>query len=77
MNRMLKEVFMYLLELFVVLFVMGILFWLVNYCIPMKKAGKRVLNVVIVILAIAFILSTFGVMGENFRFHLNRTEIMG
>lgn len=53
---------MSLLTVFIVLIVAGVLLWLVNSFIPMDRKIKSILNVVVVIVVIAWLLIEFGVI---------------
>ena len=54
---------MSLLQLVITLIVLGVLLWAINTYIPMNATIKKILNVVIVIVAVLFILSAFGILG--------------
>ncbi|MBE0662403.1 MAG: hypothetical protein IH597_08040 [Bacteroidales bacterium] len=53
---------MSLLTVFIVLIVAGVALWLVNSFIPMDRKIKSILNVVVVIVVIAWLLMEFGVI---------------
>jgi len=53
---------MSVIQLIVTLVVVGVIMWLVNAYIPMQNTIKQILNVVIVIVAILFVLSAFGIL---------------
>lgn len=53
---------MSIIQLIVTLVVVGVIMWLVNAYIPMQNTIKQILNVVIVIVAILFVLSAFGIL---------------
>ena len=53
---------MSLLTVFIVLIVAGVALWLVNSFIPMDRKIKSILNVVVVIVVIAWLLIEFGVI---------------
>jgi len=55
---------MSVIQLIVTLVVVGVIMWLVNAYIPMQNTIKQILNVVIVIVAILFVLSAFGILGS-------------
>jgi len=55
---------MSIIQLIVTLVVVGVIMWLVNAYIPMQNTIKQILNVVIVIVAILFVLSAFGILGS-------------
>jgi len=50
-----------LLTILIILIVAGVLLWLVNNYIPMDRKIKRILNIVVVIVVIAWLLRLFGV----------------
>ena len=54
---------MSLLQLVITLIVLGVLLWAINTYIPMNATIKKILNVVIIIVAVLFILSAFGILG--------------
>lgn len=53
---------MSLLTVFIVLIAAGVALWLVNSFIPMDRKIKSILNVVVVIVIIAWLLIEFGVI---------------
>lgn len=53
-----------LLQLIIVLVVLGVILWAVNSYIPMDVTIKKILNVVIILVAVLFILSAFGILGS-------------
>jgi type IV secretory pathway TrbL component len=53
-----------LIQLVIVLVVLGVLLWAINTYIPMDATIKKILNVVVVIVAVLFILSAFGILGS-------------
>jgi uncharacterized BrkB/YihY/UPF0761 family membrane protein len=53
---------MSLLTVFIVLIVAGVALWLVNSFIPMDRKIKSILNIVVVIVVIAWLLMEFGVI---------------
>ena len=55
---------MSLLELLIILVVTGVVLWLVNTYIPMQANIKKILNVVVVIVAVLFVLNAFGILGQ-------------
>ena len=55
---------MSLINLLIVLVVLGVVLWLINTYIPMQANIKKLLNVVVVIVAILFVLSAFGILGS-------------
>lgn len=50
-----------LLQILIVLFVVGVLLWLVNTCLPMQGTIQSILNAVMVICLVLWLLSVFGV----------------
>lgn len=55
------------MELVIVLVVIGVVLWLINSYIPMQANIKKILNVVVVIVAVLFVLNAFGIIGSGFR----------
>lgn len=55
---------MTLISLVTTLIVAGVLLWLVNTYIPMDAKIKKILNAVVVIVAVLWLLSVFGVIGQ-------------
>ena len=53
-----------LIQLVIVLIVLGVLLWAINTYIPMDATIKKILNVVVVLVAVLFILSAFGILGS-------------
>jgi hypothetical protein len=53
-----------LIQFVIVLVVVGLILWLVNTYIPMSRAIKGVLNVVVVIAVVIFALNTFGLLNS-------------
>jgi hypothetical protein len=53
---------MTLIQLVVVLIVIGVLLWAINTYIPMQAAIRKILNVVVVLVAILLVLGAFGVL---------------
>jgi cation transporter-like permease len=53
-----------LIQLIIVLVVVGVGLWLINNFIPMEGTIKMILNAVVVIAAIVWLLSAFGVLGS-------------
>ena len=54
---------MSLISLVITLIVVGVLLWLVNTYVPMDAKIKKILNAVVVIVAVLWLLSVFGVIG--------------
>ena len=63
---------MQLIQLVVVLVVFGVLLWAINTYIPMDGNIKKILNVVVIIAAILFVLSAFGILGSLSGMHVGR-----
>ena len=61
-----------LIQLIVVLVVFGVILWAINTYIPMDGNIKKILNVVVIIAAILFVLSAFGVLGSLSGMHVGR-----
>ena len=55
---------MTLLQLVVVLVVFGVVLWAINRYIPMEATIKKILNVVVILVAVLFILRAFGILGS-------------
>jgi ABC-type long-subunit fatty acid transport system fused permease/ATPase subunit len=53
---------MSLITLVIVLVVFGVILWAINAYIPMDATIKKILNGVVVLVAILFVLSAFGVL---------------
>ncbi len=51
-----------LTQFVIVLVVLGVLLWAVNRYIPMDATIKKILNVVVVLVAVLFVLRAFGVL---------------
>lgn len=51
-----------LMNLMIGLALLGVLLWAINTCVPMDGKIKNIINVVFVIVAILFVLQTFGVV---------------
>lgn len=60
-----------LLSIVVTLVVIGVLLWLINNYIPMASGIKKLLNVVVVVLAAVWVLQVIGVWGQvtSYRLH--------
>ena len=61
-----------LIQLVIVLVVFGVILWAINTYIPMDGNIKKILNVVVIIAAILFVLSAFGVLGSLSGMHVGR-----
>jgi len=53
---------MSLITIVIVLVVIGVILWAINTYIPMDATIKKILNGVVVLAAILFVLSAFGVL---------------
>lgn len=53
---------MSLITLVIVLVVLGVILWAINAYIPMDATIKKILNGVVVLIAILFVLSAFGIL---------------
>jgi hypothetical protein len=51
-----------LLNILVILIVVGFLLWVVNRLIPMQRAIKSMLNVVVIICVALWLLNVFGIL---------------
>jgi hypothetical protein len=60
-----------LLSIVITLVVIGVLLWLINNYIPMASGIKRLLNVVVVVIAAIWVLQVVGVWGQitTYRLH--------
>ncbi len=61
---LIKNNFMPLLNILVIIVVAGVLLWLVNNYIPMDNKIKRILNIVVVIILVIWLLQLFGILGS-------------
>lgn len=57
-----KDKFMSLISIVIVLIVVGFLLWLVNTYIPMAAPIKTILNLVVIIAVVLWLLSAFGII---------------
>lgn len=55
---------MTLIQLVIVLVVLGVLLWAINAYIPMDATIKKIVNVVIILVAVLYLLSAFGILGS-------------
>ncbi len=53
-----------LIQLVIVLVVLGVILWAINTYIPMNATIKKILNVVVILVAVLYVLSAFGVLGS-------------
>jgi hypothetical protein len=63
---------MSIVSVVIVLCVVGVLLWLVNTYLPMQPPFKTLVNAVVVIAAVLWLLSAFGVIGSISRARLPR-----
>lgn len=56
---------MSILQLIVGLVVVGVLLWAINTKIPMSAAIKKLINIIVVIVAVVFVLRFFGVLSSG------------
>lgn len=54
-----------ILSLIIVLVVVGVALYLINTYIPMAAPIKTIINVVVVLILVIWLLSTFGVLGAG------------
>ena len=54
---------MTIIYLIITLAVIGALFWLLNNYIPMDGKVKKILNVILLVCAVVWLLSVYGVIG--------------
>jgi hypothetical protein len=53
-----------LIQLVIVLVVLGVILWAINTYIPMNATIKKILNVVVILVAVLYVLTAFGVLGS-------------
>jgi hypothetical protein len=53
-----------LIQLVIILVVLGVLLWAINTYIPMDATIKKIVNVVVILVAVLVILSAFGLLGS-------------
>jgi hypothetical protein len=53
-----------LIQLVIVLVVLGVILWAINTYIPMNATIKTILNVVVIIAAVLYVLTAFGMLGS-------------
>jgi hypothetical protein len=53
---------MSLIQLIIGLVVVGVLLWAINTMIPMSVAIKKLINVIVVIVAVVYVLRYFGIL---------------
>ncbi len=63
---------MTLIQFVIALVVFGVGLWAINSYIPMDATIKRILNVVVTLVAILFVLNAFGILGSMSGIRLRR-----
>ena len=53
-----------LIQLVIVLVVLGVILWAINTYIPMNATIKKILNVVVILAAVLYVLTAFGMLGS-------------
>jgi hypothetical protein len=53
-----------LIQLVLILVGVGVALWVINSYIPMQATIKKILNVVVIVVVIAWLLSLFGLIGD-------------
>lgn len=53
-----------LIQLVLILVAVGVGLWVINSFIPMQSTIKRILNLVVIVVVIAWLLSVFGLIGD-------------
>ena len=61
-----------LIQLVLVLVVVGVVLWVINRYIPMQSTIKAILNIVVIIVVIAWLLSVFGFIGKLSTIHVGK-----
>ncbi len=61
-----------LIQVVTVLVIGGFLLWVINRFIPMARSIKSILNAVVVIIAVWWLLSVFGLIGPLSRIHVGK-----
>jgi hypothetical protein len=61
---------MSLIQLLIVLIVLGVGLWLINTYVPMSSSIKSIINIVVVIVAVLYVLSAFGIIGSFSRIRI-------
>jgi len=64
-----------LISLIIILIVVGVLLWLINTYMPVNGKIKKILNVVVVSIVIAWLLCAFGVFDLHSNLHIGRFEL--
>jgi type IV secretory pathway TrbL component len=55
-----------MISIFVVIVVLGLLLWAVNYAVPMEPMFKRILTAVAVVCLVLYLLKAFGLLNGHF-----------
>ena len=63
---------MSLISLLIILFIAGVVLWLINTYIPMDGKIKKIFNAGVVIIAILWLLGAFGVMDSMSHMRIGR-----
>ena len=61
---------MSLLSILIALVIAGVVLWLINTFIPMDRKIKTILNVVVVIIVMAWMLNAFRIFGPQSSIHI-------
>lgn len=61
---------MSLISILIALVIAGVVLWLINTYIPMDGKIKTILNVVVVIVVVLWLLSAFGILGNQPNLHI-------
>jgi hypothetical protein len=61
---------MSLISILVALVIAGVVLWLINTYIPMDGKIKTILNVVVVVVVVVWLLSAFGILGNQPYMHM-------
>ena len=61
-----------LVQVLEILFVIGVLLWLVNAFVPMQATIKQILNAVVVIAVVLWLLNLYGLLGFASRVHVGK-----
>ncbi|MDA3898571.1 MAG: hypothetical protein PF482_20720 [Desulfobacteraceae bacterium] len=56
---------MSLIQLVITLVVIGAILWAIDRYIPMNAAIKKLVNIVVVVVAVLFVLQYFGIIGSG------------
>ena len=55
---------MSVVALLVILIAIGLVAWLINAYLPLDPTVKKIINVVLIVVAILIVLAAFGILGE-------------